>query len=131
MPIRNVPQRFKYQAQMAAMFKCSFQSHNMLLVLWVGLFQFVEDLHFFETRAIPVTNVRAAIDSRGIDGHRLLAPHNLYGNLSVDLPSFALKHPRADNIRKHAFAKRGKDLVTSTVKLLTENDSIISFMVGG
>ena len=47
------PQTFGHDAQVAAMFECAFQAHDMLFILEVGVVQFSQYLCFFSPRYVP------------------------------------------------------------------------------
>lgn len=63
--------------------------------------------------------------------HGLLVTRNLDRYLLANLSWITLKDARANDICKHAFAKDGKDLVAAAVKLLAEDNLVVSFGVGG
>ena len=50
----DIPQGFKYKTQVPTMLKRPFKAYNMLLIIWIRLLQLVENLHFFQTRTVPV-----------------------------------------------------------------------------
>ena len=65
-----------------------------------------------------------------MDLHRLLAAYNLDCDFLPDFACVRLKNTRSDDVRKHAFAKRREDLVPPSVKLLSENDLVITLGIG-
>ena len=62
--------------------------------------------------------------------HGLLAPHDLNSNLSTNVCRLSTNYPGAYHVGEHSFAKGGEDLVASSIKLLAEDDGVISFWIG-
>jgi hypothetical protein len=44
---------------------------------------------------------------------------------------FIMQNPSTNNVCEHAFSDRGEHMITTTIKLLTQDDLVIAFRVRG
>lgn len=113
------------------MFECPLEPNNVFFVVGVCLLQLVENLNLFLACPIPRPLLATVEYSGATDLHGLLTTDDLDGHLLTRFTDLPIEHTRFHNIGEHALAEGREDLVTATIKLLTQDDLVVTFGVCG
>ena len=112
------------------MLKCSLQPNYVLLVLWIRLSELVQDCYLLQPGFIPKRKLVRANHTRSKDAHRFLRTDNLDRNLFSNLAWLALQDSSPYDVCEHTLSERRKHLIMAAVKLLTQNNLVVSFGIG-